>query len=368
MLEEFCVGNFKNFNEELVFSLKTSKKYEFNTDLVKNSIVNKALIYGCNGSGKSNLGLAIMDISNTLTDKEKDGTDGLRPFASLLSNRDRISFKYTFKFDESHLVYKYDKDVSRNLLYEEVLIDDEKVISYDHKNQNGHISLAGAETLNKNLNEKNISFVKYISNNTVLKIDNNNNKIFHDFIKFVNNMLLFSSLERNHYQGYRNGADSVAQGIIEKKAVKDFEEFLKSVGIDYKMSVLKRDDTEIIACEFNDKYVDFYNIASKGTCSLALFYYWLLSLDDVSLVVIDEFDAFYHNNLSWKVVEEVKKRKAQAILTTHNTYIMDNEILRPDCLFNLEHGKIKSFAESTNKELRKAHNVEKMYRAGAFDE
>jgi hypothetical protein len=30
--------------------------------------------------------------------------------------------------------------------------------------------------------------------------------------------------------------------------------------------------------------------------------------------------------------------------------------------------KIKSVASSTGKELRQAHNIEKMYRAGAFDE
>lgn len=368
MLEEFRVENFKNFNSELVFNLKPSKKYEFNTDLVKNSIVNKALVYGHNGSGKSNLGLAILDISNTLTDKEKNKNDFNRPFGTLASKKNKISFQYRFKFDTSYLLYKYDKDINQNLLYEEVLIDDEQVISYDHKHHLGEVHLIGAETLNKNLNEKNISFVKYIRNNTVLTDSDKKNMIFHKFIDFVDNMLLFSSLERNHYQGYTNGSGSVAQGIIDKGKLKDFEEFLRKAGIDYKLGVQKRDGNKIIICDFNGKTVDFYSVASRGTCTLALFYFWLLNLDTVSLVFIDEFDAFYHNDLAWKVIEEVKKRRAQAIITTHNTSVMDNELLRPDCLFNLENGEIKSFAESTTKDLRKAHNIEKMYRAGAFDE
>lgn len=41
-------------------------------------------------------------------------------------------------------------------------------------------------------------------------------------------------------------------------------------------------------------------------------------LDDVSFVFIDEFDAFYHNQLARYVVGNVIEKKAEALLTTHN--------------------------------------------------
>ena len=63
-----------------------------------------------------------------------------------------------------------------------------------------------------------------------------------------------------------------------------------------------------IFCDFKGKTVNFFGIASKGTCSLALFYFWLTELDKVSLVFIDEFDSFYHNKLARHVVKEVLKR------------------------------------------------------------
>lgn len=38
---------------------------------------------------------------------------------------------------------------------------------------------------------------------------------------------------------------------------------------------------------------DFFKIASTGTRSLALFYYWYIRMKNASFVFIDEFDAFY---------------------------------------------------------------------------
>ena len=45
---------------------------------------------------------------------------------------------------------------------------------------------------------------------------------------------------------------------------------------------------------------------------------------------------------------------------------MSNDILRPDCYFILKNNKISSLDKTTTKELRRAHNLEKMYKAGAF--
>lgn len=56
------------------------------------------------------------------------------------------------------------------------------------------------------------------------------------------------------------------------------------------------------------------------------------------------------------------------ILHTHNTALISNDLLRPDCYFvwDSETEKAVPFHRLTDKELRKEHNLEKMYRAGAF--
>ena len=88
---------------------------------------------------------------------------------------------------------------------------------------------------------------------------------------------------------------------------------------------------------------------------------------DPGSIGIDEFDAFYHFELSESVEKYLKEvNGVQIFTTTHNTDIMSNDLLRPDCYFILRDNKIKAISDLTEKELRLAHNLQKMYKAGAF--
>lgn len=91
-------------------------------------------------------------------------------------------------------------------------------------------------------------------------------------------------------------------------------------------------------------------------------------MKDASFVFIDEFDAFYHFELSESVECCLKQiESVQIFTTTHNTDLMSNDLLRPDCYFILNENQIKPISELTEKELRQAHNLQKMYKAGAFN-
>lgn len=366
MLKKFSVNNFKNFKDDLVLDLSKVNNYEFSNMAIRNKIVKTALIYGENASGKSNLGYGLFDIILHLTDKEKN-LNFYRLYGHLENDRP-TEFYYEFQFEEGTLKYRYKKCSAQELLEEKIWINDKLCLWYDFEQHKGEVLLEGAQTLNTDLTEKNISFVKYVFNNTVLS-KNETNTIFTKFINFVDNMLWFSSLERNAYQGYFNGDESLAKGIIEQGRVEQFQEFLRKLGIYYELIPKEVEGQKQLYCRFGNKEVNFYSVASRGTCSLILFYYWLIQLENVSLVFIDEFDAFYHDNLALAVVEELLKLpNTQSILTTHNTDIMTNDLLRPDCYLHIQNGKIKSFSEATPKELRKAHNLQKMYNAGAFDD
>ena len=45
---------------------------------------------------------------------------------------------------------------------------------------------------------------------------------------------------------------------------------------------------------------------------------------------------------------------------------MQNKLTRPDCCYIMTHNRIASLFNSTDKEIREAHNLEKMYVNGAF--
>ncbi|HAQ61275.1 TPA: ATP-binding protein [Candidatus Delongbacteria bacterium] len=371
MLKRFEVKNFKNFGENLVFDLSEVKSYEFNPEAIKNNIVNKCLIYGPNGSGKSNLGFAILDLVSHLTDTQKD----IRFYIDFLnagSEENHAEFKYSFQFGKESVDYCYHKTAHDLLVFEELHINGKQVIKYDRKKEKDIIvNLSGAETLNKFLNGNKISAVKYVKSNAVLK-ENQTNKAFYEFYDFVERMLLFRSLDTNVYIGFQSGNSHIQPDIVKRGKLKDFEDFLNRNGIKCKLIKTIVNNQEDIAFDFGKKTINFYLNASNGTKALTLFYYWLLRLREktkaVSFLFIDEFDAFYHHELARLVVEEVKNTSCQAILTTHNTALMSNDLLRPDCYFILDNNKIDPIYKFTDKELRKAHNIEKMYKAGAFDE
>lgn len=368
MLSKFSVSGFKGFSKELEFNLRDTKAYAFNTDSIRHGIVNNAIVYGPNGIGKSNLGFAIFDIVTHLTDKRVEESQYLY-YLNALSESETADFNYEFQFDSDTVAYKYRKTKFDVVVYEEFAING-KVVAFIDKNSNkeAEVLFQGAENLKKDISDHNISLLKYLKNNSVLE-ENNENRTLGKFFDFVDRMLFFRSLQENMYVGLETGTRALDSDIIERGNVGDLEDFLNSAGIDCKLAVITESDKEVIAFDFDGKKIACYRIASSGTQSLFLFYYWLQRLKEeskVTFVFVDEFDAFYHHDLSALIVTKLKETGIQFILTTHNTSIMSNDLLRPDCYFLMYKNSIRSLARCTPKELREAHNIEKMYKAGTF--
>ena len=371
MLKKFTVENFKAFQGRLELDL-TPSDYEFNTEAINSleRVISKGLIYGFNGCGKSVLGLALLDIMTHLTDKSRTVNDYF-PYLNLKNtSMHSVLFEYEFVFLNSTVVYRYRKAGLDNLLEESLLIDGHEVISYDYQQHKGKVTLAGAENLNFHQASEAvhpISRVKYVNSNTILN-DNHENQVFKAFISFVENMLMFYSLGENRYMGFRSGVERIDTAIIKAGKIKDFELFLTEANIDMPLLAGEQNGEQVLLVKYGKKAVNFYTIASTGTKSLALFYYWFMQMEKASFVYMDEFDAFYHFELAEAIVKRLKDfDKTQILMTTHNTDLLSNDILRPDCYYWLNNGIVKPFNRLTDKELRQAHNLQKMYKAGAFD-
>jgi AAA15 family ATPase/GTPase len=369
VITKFSVTNFKGFNQEFIFDLKNTNGYNFNKASIKDGIVNNTLVYGHNGVGKSNLGLALFDIVGHLTDKNINQNE-YDFYLNANNSSDLATFRYELFLNNSTVVYEYEKKDSKTIIAERFFINDNLLASIDKRNsEHAEIKFQGTENLKKELTNNNLSLLKYIKNNSLLD-ENKDNSTLLEFYNFVDKMLLFRSLEDKKYIGLEVGAVSVQQDIINRENVSDLERFLNKAGIKCNLNVIKEFDNDILTFKFGNKNIPFAEIASQGTKALAIFYFWLQRLKEesvVSFLFIDEFDAFYHHELSEIIIEELKETGVQFILTTHNTSVMSNDLLRPDCYFLMYKDSIKSLAKSTTKELREAHNIEKMYKAGSFD-
>ncbi|MGL6022993.1 MAG: AAA family ATPase [Cetobacterium sp.] len=391
MLQKFKVKNFKKFNDEIVFDLTKTKKYTFNESVIKNGTLNTALIYGSNGSGKSNLGFAIFDIIFHTTDNEKikDFYTNYLYGNGILENSAR--FTYEFKFENKYIVYTYLKENLDKIVEEELTVDGKRVLYINREQSEIFLNIQEASSLQiENIMNSNLSLLKYLLSNSVFQ----KTSIYLELKTYLESMLWFRSLFQNSFLGYKCESLSIIDNILElskinkeinitdiereqqiKNNLKKFEEFLKEAGIDLILNTRILEGARVLEVEIKaensdeKRYLNFFQIASSGTLALANFYSWYKNLDNVKFVFIDEFDSFYHHKLSKLIIKKLKEKKeTQVILTTHSTNLMDNELLRPDAYFIIKNNKIKSLPELTDRELREAHNIEKLFKSGAFDE
>jgi AAA15 family ATPase/GTPase len=370
MLTKIEITNFKSFNEKFTFDFSDTNNFDFNQECVQNGIVNTGIIYGENGCGKSNLGFAMFDLVSHLTNNDFI-KDKYMNYLNADSREDKATFKFFFIFDSIEVVYEYSKKDYQNLISERLIIANKEVIFIDREiSTQFKVDFSGAEHLKNDVGNSNISIVNYVANNTILE-DNIKNKAFETFRVFVNSMLLVKTLDETFYIGYDNSSFDLEEDIITRGNLKDLEEFLNLSGIKCQLKSRSLNGQNRIFMLFNTKEILFWDIASSGTKALTIFYFWYQRLrdeKDISFLFIDEFDAFYHQDVSRSIIKRLKEiTNTQIILTTHNTANISNDLLRPDCYFIMDTHNIKSLPHGTAQELRKAHNIEKMYRAGAFE-
>ena len=364
MLKKFTVKNFKNFKEKIVLDFSKVHEYEFNQNLIKNNLINKLLIYGPNNSGKSNLGAAIMDITTHLTDNYGDNLLYLC-YKNYDSIDDTVDFSYEFLFGDKNIVYKYSKNERRELLKEELIVNEDIIFKYNYQTNKFDNYIEEAKTIDISKKNREISALKYIYNNTMYWQEDNPLRLL---MEFVNNMLWFRSLRYNEFVGVMANGENINDFIINNRLISKLEKFLKDCGQNYDLCEISESGKKVLGVKYKNYKVRFDLVASTGTRSLLLFFYWMNRTANISFVYLDEFDAFYHYELSEYILKYVNnKSEFQTVLTSHNTYLIDNELMRPDCYAIMGKGKITSFADSTNKVIRKTHNLEKMMLGGEFE-
>lgn len=372
MLKRFSVKNFKAFEDKVTLDLSSISNYEFNKECISNGICKTALLYGKNASGKSSLCFALFDIVEVLTDKYVCH-DVYKPYKHILHQDAPTEFEYEFKFDTDEVFYKYSKSDQSTLISEELIINQKQIFSYkkDLVAQDIAVNLEGAETLKVSSDKLNISLCRFIKNNALLK-NNLENSIFQKFFEFVENMLMICSFDQSCFIGYKNSPkDNLVKKIIENRNFEKLQQFFLEAGFTDKLTYKKNSLGEYnLFIQYDDKCLDFNDAASNGMKALLLIYYYLenkINQDKrPSFVCIDNFDAFFSFELSYFIVNQLKDCNTQALLTTYNTCNFSNDLLRPDCYFLCSKNKIVDANNATDKELRRGHNLEKLYRGGAF--
>lgn len=364
MLTKFAVTNYRGFSKRIEWDLEHPSNYSFNTKAITDGIVKNGIVYGPNGSGKSNFALAIFDIVNHLTQKWKKA-DYYDNYVYAGNSMSPVDFEYKFNLDGDILEYVYSKNANGVLVNEALKANSIKI--FEKGKGVLKINLKGF-TLEESVRDdlahsaNNVSIINYLLSSAPLSQE-------HYLIKlqrFVNSMLWFRCLESREFIGLVSNVTRLDEFIIRNGLVDDFKNFIYKVSNQNFNFVRPQPNDKLLYCDFGDNKAFFDDISSTGTHSLMLLYYWIKQMDKASFVFIDEFDAFYHFRLSYEVCMWLFSLGCQVFVSSHNTYLMTNDLLRPDCNFILDDNKIRPLNECTEKELRFGHNIEKIFRGGAF--
>lgn len=374
MLRKFEVKNYKNFKEKISVDFTNVHDYRYNEYCVKNNLISKMIIYGKNAEGKSNLGSAIFDMIN-------DVQMGRNPYFYRNDQRlyknanakdsDLVEFFYSFQFDDDIVNYEYKKKDAYNTVFERLSLNDQTVFYYDLESEEQDFSNLGVinanelnweeffESSNDDTESTRPTALRYIIYNTVQK----DGSIIYKLTQFIKGIRYTSSLNAN--MRFHFPFDEYFE---EQEELNKFEKFLNDYGVKCKLVMLDQPDGKKELYFDYAKPLHFASNLSSGTLALTRFYIQYLIRSKPTFVFMDEFDAFYHYELSEKMVELLEKEfDCQVVLTSHNTDLLSNSIMRPDCFMILSNGKLTPICEATNRELRQGHNLEKLYKNGEFN-
>lgn len=407
-------------------TLKNYKSlFDFNADFMrsKNNAKNMILVYGENGIGKTCLVDAFYTLHQlmftrsarekinrlnndeiTFTNKQKffepsEVIDIIRENKSIGSN-DNMVLHFEFMINDKKGTYTIEMD-DQKLIYEKLdfAINKNLVNIFELSNsQKNVISSAFSEEKFLNYICENID--KYWGKHTLLSIlnyeieDKNFEYIKKQFSKYL--MLImnfFNSISLRVKRGnwgelglvgvssklldnLEYGSVSLADEEKIDKTEKLLSYYFSLLNKDVKRAYYRKkyDNNQIqyqlyFEKEIYDKTVDIsFKLESTGTQNLLYLLPFFISALEGNIIIIDEFDTGIHDLLTEKLIIELFETiefKGQAIITTHNTRLMESDISK-DLMYILKYENRKKVLKPLNEIIRiqKNNNVRKIYCSG----
>src|SRR5574344_1274619 len=227
MLTKFAVQNYRGFSKRIEWNLTNARDYAFNSFAVKNGVIKNGIIYGPNGSGKTNFGLALFDIVNHLSQNSKK-PDYYTNFIYAGAQKELVTFEYTFQFEDEKLQSVYSKYINGILIEERLSVNSQEVIHHRQGTLIIDDSFAIDEKVKNNLitaNANHVSIIGFLLLSLPLPED-------HYLIKlqnFINSMLWFCSLETREFMGLTTiTREMLTEYIIKNNLIHDFQLFLET--------------------------------------------------------------------------------------------------------------------------------------------
>lgn len=416
MLIEFNVTNYLSIRETQSLTMSAAVlselgKNRFDTKLKGlPNLLRSAAIYGPNASGKSNLVMAMEFMKEFVESSSKEMQEGesinVIPFLFERESRSSAS-EFEAVFIKENVRYQYGFSVTLERVVHEWLFAYpegraqrwfERQYDEDTQHEVWYFGpkFKGNRKVLRNATRTNALFLS-----TAIQL---NNEYLKPVFKWFNDLrvvsaerihpeftirLLEDNNEKRNVIDFMNAADlSISDILVDKKELSIDElpeeilsemdisteeiqrlpkkKSVKAGRIDLSFLHLADAGDELIPIDFKSE--------SAGTKKLfELAGPWLNVLEDGIILVIDEFDRSLHPLISRFLVELINdptksKNNAQLIFTTHDTTILDKELLRRDQIWFMEKDEYNStqLYPLTDFKPRKGEALQKGYLQGRY--
>ena len=399
MLIEFSVTNFLSFKDKNTFSMVASSDKSLKENFVKSekqNILKTTALYGANASGKTNLFQILSLISHMIKNSNFFDPNTKLPIKPFKLDKKTINkpSEFEIKFIIDNIRYLYGFKADKEKIHEEYLTyypNGRPVKIFERKKVSEYsFNESDKKILNdiKNKNTDNKFFITTATNWNFEKT-----KPAYDFLtEKLGVVLSYEQITNYSYSMYAKDKDKKLEkfalkflekadfnikgyNVIERKLTEDqinkLPELIKSfVPADTKF--FKINTKHVVS---GNEYELEIEEESLGTQVVFSFIPVIKDvLDNKKILIIDEFDKSLHPFLVKYIVEifndkKINKNGAQLIFNTHDTNLLDLELLRRDQIW---------FAEKNDKDgsstiyplddfsVRKNENVEKGYLLGRY--
>lgn len=420
MLLQFSVSNYRSIKDTITFSMLASAKHENSFKIKKYNLLNSAVIYGANASGKSNLLRAMAFMRRIVLNKTKvfQSTDTLPhdPFRLNSSTKDASStFEIVFFIDE--IKYRYGFELDNTTVYAEWLYADEKgkeaKLFYRDSEDENYVNLQKFKEGKKFFDEKKLEIDVLPNQLFIWECDRTKDGVISkSILKWFNSFNLIDGLDHRGYVNYTMNkmedesfkkeivnlvktADIGIEDIDVNKEEISKEFFEKSPFTDdfindliesgnNKIPIIKtihtmyNEDNIAILDENGKVKKEIFELDNEESVGTQKFFKMsapiLNTLQKGKILIIDELDASLHPMLTKHLIKlfsdkDINTKNAQLIFATHDTNLLKPQIFKRDQIWFTEKDKYGSttlYSILEIKGVRADHDFEKQYIQGKY--
>ncbi len=419
MLIEFKFGNYRSFRDEAVLSMEAMGLGRLKNSLISYAslkLIPSAAIYGKNGGGKSNIirafWLAVQFIKNAQRTQHENAQIPVKPFLLNDYSKDEPTFfEFTYVLDDVKYIYGF--SATKEKIYSEYLYHapkGQKATVFTRTEQ--EFSFTEDKTKRKMISEAVAPNQLFFS---VACTMNDTDcmramKWFREYVFFsrdytdIPKQLLEYSNDKNMLSAISEYAQAADLGIEkmefefkdkevnEPATSKDIPEGLRSALISFMQSLKENSNVSEIGLQKSEVKAISYHNGVKMDGNKTLF---TLELSDESdgtrklmsiapaiesvlnkggIVLADELEKELHPMLVNYIVAKFQSKNtnpngAQLIFTTHNTELLNMDILRKDQLYFVDKNRKDGTSELygiSDFSTKTADNIRKGYLAGKY--